>query len=114
MADESNIGEMVFEINAGYSCLIAAHIRLLMDNCSESIRLQGHAAQHAAYDTLMLLIADQALPKELNEDAARRFGIYPSRFDTIETDDMQSVWAVLDGKIVGKINCLAIPVYYGK
>jgi hypothetical protein len=102
----------IHELNACNAGLAPSYLRWLMDRCGEKIRFRGHRAQYLAYDRLMFLIASQELPKELNEDAAYRFGLYPSRFDPIETDQWDFVEAVLDGKVVGRIRCLAVPVEY--
>ena len=102
----------MINLNACNSCLTPFMLRAIAGGDVDTVRFEGHEAQHAAYDALMLIIADQALPKELNEDAARRFGLYPSRFDTIETDDMTFIRSVRDGEVVGVIRNLAVPVAY--
>lgn len=101
-----------YTVNANCSSLTPEFLRILMDKCGDSVRFQGHPAQRLAYDRLMFLIAKQELPKEINEDAARRFGLYPSRFDIVETEDKTFVEATLDGEVVGRIQMLAVPTTY--
>lgn len=87
-------------------------LRAMLDRFGDSVRFKGSKAQHAAYDCLLLDFAGRNFPAEVNADMAKRFGLYPSRFEMDESLINSTVWVTVDGEVVARIEQLAIPTLY--